>query len=111
MCIRDRFSPHQLPPSHGGRPQVRERVFITATYDPDGAGGDFPPEPVVTPRTRADGFDPPPEGSLDDFLDADHHASGCDLSAAERLWVDAWDDFVQIIWEAREGRRLPGFPL
>lgn len=104
------FSPHQLSPSQGGRPQVRERVFITATYDPDGVGGDFPPEPVVTPRTRVGGFEPS-EWSLDDYLDPDHHVSGCDLSASEKLWIDAWDDFVQLMWEERDGRRLPGFPL
>ncbi|EYR62860.1 DNA methyltransferase [Actinotalea ferrariae CF5-4] len=105
------FSPHQIPPSHGGRPQVRERVFITATYDPDDVGGRIGPEPVVTPRTRLAGFDPAEEWSLDDFLDPDHHVSGCDLSASETLWIDAWDDFVQLMWEARNGRRLPGFPL
>lgn len=105
------FSPHQLPLSHGGRPQVRERVFITATYNPDGIDDDIPAEPVVSPRTRVAGFDPSQEWTLDDFLDADHHAEGCDLSDAERLWIDAWDDFVQIMWEEREGRRLPGFPL
>lgn len=105
------FSPHQLPPTHGGRPQVRERVFITATYNPSGIDDDIPAEPVVSPRTRVDGFDPSQEWSLDDFLDPDHHAEGCDLTAAERLWIDAWDDFVQIMWEEREGRRLPGFPL
>ncbi len=105
------FSPHQLPRSHGGRPQVRERVFITATYNPEGIGAGIEPEPVVTPRTRIDGFDPSSEWSLDDFLDPDHHASGCDLSAQERLWIDAWNDFVELMWEEREGRRLPGFPL
>lgn len=105
------FSPHQIPPSHGGRPQVRERVFITATHDPDGVGGDIAADPAVTPRTRVAGFDPAKEWSLDEFLDADHHVSGCDLSASERLWIDAWDDFVQLMWEEREGRRLPGFPI
>lgn len=105
------FSPHQLPSSHGGRPQVRERVFITATYNPEGIGGGIEPQPVATPRTRVGGFDPSQEWSLDDLLDPDHHAEGCDLTDSERLWIDAWDDFVQIMWEEREGRRLPGFPL
>ncbi|AEI13361.1 DNA cytosine methyltransferase [Cellulomonas gilvus] len=105
------FSPHQIPPEHGGRPQVRERVFITATYDPDGIGSAIAAEPVVSPRTRVGGFDPSTEWSLDDFLDEDHHVRGCDLSVAEKLWIDAWDDFVQLMWEQREGRRLPGFPL
>jgi DNA (cytosine-5)-methyltransferase 1 len=105
------FSPHQLPTSHGGRPQVRERVFITATYNPTGIDDGFEPEPVVSPRTRVNGFDPSTEWAVDDFLEPDHHATGCDLSAAERLWIDAWDDFVQVMREERGGRRLPGFPI
>lgn len=105
------FSPHQLPRSRGGRPQVRERVFITATYNPERIDGDIEPDPVFTPRTQIDGFDPSVEWDLNDFLDPDHHAEGCDLSDAERLWIDAWDDFVQIMWEERGGRRLPGFPI
>lgn len=104
------FSPHQLPPDRGGRPQVRERVFITATYNPEGIGAGIDPDPVVSPRTRFDGFEPT-EWALDDFLDPDHHVSGCDLSEQEKLWIDAWNDFVELMWEAREGRRLPGFPL
>jgi DNA (cytosine-5)-methyltransferase 1 len=44
-------------------------------------------------------------------LDDAHIVPGCELSESERLWIDAWDDFVQLMWEAQEGRRLPGFPL
>lgn len=106
------FSPHLLPPEMGGRPQVRERVFITATWvgsDSDAALGDV--DPVVTNRPVA-GWDPQTWHLETDLpLDPDHHADGCDLTDAERLWIDAWDDFVTTMWEAREGRRLPGFPL
>lgn len=106
------FSPHLLPPEMGGRPQVRERVFITATYVGDDADAwDLKAEPAVTNRPVA-GWDPKTWDLESDLpLDADHHADGCDLSDAERLWIDAWDDFVTLMWEAREGRRLPGFPL
>lgn len=105
------FSPHQVPVEHGGRPQVRERVFITATYNPDGIESEFEPDPVVTPHTKVTGFDPSTDWSLDDILDADHHVAGCDLSPTEIHWIDAWDEFVQLMWEEREGRRLPGFPI
>jgi DNA (cytosine-5)-methyltransferase 1 len=33
------------------------------------------------------------------------------LSKQEMLWINAWDDFVRIIREATEGKRLPGFPI
>jgi DNA (cytosine-5)-methyltransferase 1 len=106
------FSPHLLPREMGGRPQVRERVFITATYVGDDADHwDLNAEPAVTNRPVA-GWDPKTWDLESDLpLDADHHAEGCDLSQSERLWIDAWDNFVTQMWEAREGRRLPGFPL
>lgn len=105
------FSPHLLPPERGGRPQVRERVFITATYNPSGIGDGLPVEPVARASDRIDGWDPKHEWQLEDLLDDAHTLPGCELTAAERLWIDAWDDFVQLLWEAREGRRLPGFPI
>lgn len=105
------FSPHLLPPELGGRPQVRERVFITASRvdDPDLS---LVADPVVTPKDRPLGWDPHTWDLASDLpLDPDHSVEGCNLSESERRWIDAWDEFVQLMWEEREGRRLPGFPL
>jgi DNA (cytosine-5)-methyltransferase 1 len=106
------FSPHLLPLELGGRPQVRERVFIAATHvslngDQTSLHADLPflnrPVNSWDPSTWHLETDLP--------LDEDHHAEGCELSDAERLWISAWDEFVQMMWEERQGRRLPGFPL
>lgn len=105
------FSPHLLAPELGGRPQVRERIFITATRLPDGGGFDLEADPVVTNRPVA-GWDPQTwDLSADLPLELRDAIPGCELSDAERLWIDAWDDFVTLMWEERGGRRLPGFPL
>ena len=111
------FSPHLLPLEVGGRPHVRERVFITATYDPDGVG-DLDPKPAVGNRSLREDE----EWSLEDDLplDPDHHAAGCDLNPDEVRWIDAWDDWVRLMWRLRHEeaaetweplRRLPGFPV
>ena len=107
------LSPHQLPPEMGGRPQVRERVFITATYAGEQASdADLMADPVASNRPMP-GWDPKEHWHLEKHLplDPDHHAEGCDLSEIERLWINAWDDFVRIMWEARGHRRLPGHPI
>ena len=70
------FSPHLLPPERGGRPQVRERVFITATHNPDGMGDGIPVEPVALPSDRIDGWDPKEEWHLEDLLDDTHNIPG-----------------------------------
>jgi len=104
------FSPHLLPPEMGGRPQVRERVFITATFS-GSAPFTHNPEPAVANRPVA-GWDPYLWNLEKDLpLDPDHRVDGCNLSDSERLWIDAWNDFVELMWDERDGRRLPGFPL
>jgi DNA (cytosine-5)-methyltransferase 1 len=106
------FSPHLLPPELGGRPQVRERVFIAATWvgEPQ-SPADLEVEPVTDNRPVA-GWHPSTWHLESDLpLDPDHHAEGCDLLPSEVMWIDAWDEFVQMMWEERRGRRLPGFPL
>ena len=104
------FSPHLLPPDMGGTPQVRERVFICATYVGE-AAQTLRPDPPVTNRA-IEGWDPQ-EWSLEKHLPLEdgHDIEGCSLSVSERLWIDAWNEFVEMMWEVRDGRRLPGFPL
>lgn len=105
------FSPHLLPPDRGGRPQVRERVFITATHNPDGIDAALPVRPPVSANDVVDGWDSKEEWHLEDILDDSHNVPGCELATTERLWIDAWNDFVELMWEIRNGRRLPGFPI
>lgn len=109
------FSPHLLPPDRGGRPQVRERVFITATRIPEAAKGnpelEFPPAPVAEAGRAVDGWDPKQGWNLEDILDDTHNVPGCDLSKPELRWINAWNEFVEIMRVVRHGRRLPGFPL
>lgn len=107
------FSPHLLPLERGGRPQVRERVFITATYDPDGDRGEpRPPLPNLSLRGGEE-WD-----LLHDLPVLETDVPGTGLTEAEVAWIDAWDDFVVTMWnEARkasaDGRTatLPGFPI
>jgi DNA (cytosine-5)-methyltransferase 1 len=105
------FSPHLLPPERGGRPQVRERVFITATHNPKGIGDDMPALPVALPGDKVDGWNPRLEWHLEDLLDDTHIVPGCELTDSERRWIDAWDEWVQLWYEATHGRRPPGFPI
>ena len=106
------MSPHLLPPERGGRPQVRERVFITATHLGVGVG---PAQLEVERPFRNEGVDGWDFRTWDlesDLpLELDHFVEDCDLTETETLWIDAWDEFVRLMWEEREGRRLPGFPL
>lgn len=104
------FSPHLLPPEMGGTPQVRERVFICATFAGPAAQSLRPDPPVA--NCAVEGWDP--QGwDLEKHLplEPDHLIEGCELSESERLWIDAWNDFVEMMLEVREGRQLPGFPL
>lgn len=102
------ISPHQLGPERGGRPQVRERVFITATYDPERIG---PPDPDPVARSREFyGQDDNFEWDIYEFL-LGRNVDGYDLSPAEIRWIDAWDDWVQRYKKHRPNDKLPGFPI
>lgn len=106
------FSPHFLPPSQGGTPQVRDRVFILGTYvGPERALAevDVPPTVVRGPVENWNVND----WDVEWILDADESIQDLDrykLSAEETEWINVWDELVQRMWSAR-GVRLPGFPL
>jgi DNA (cytosine-5)-methyltransferase 1 len=106
------FSPHLLHPDKGGRPQVRERVFIAATYVGDSADPDLlEAEPVVSNRPTS--LWDPSEWNLKTHLPLQKgkKIKGTALSEDEALWIEAWNDFVVNMWEIRNGVKLPGFPI
>lgn len=106
------FSPHFLPPSLGGTPQVRDRVFILGTYvGPERALREVDVPPTVV-RGPVEGWDVQ-DWDVDWVLDEDSEIPDLakyQLKPDERRWVDVWDNLVQAMYEAR-GIRLPGFPL
>ena len=106
------FSPHLLPPERGGKPHVRERVFIVAVRSDDQELVWNPMTPPVVEPRPVDGWHPSNWNLETDLpLDPDDQIEGCELSENETYWIDAWNDFVVGMWEQREGVRLPGFPL
>lgn len=106
------FSPHLLPPERGGRPQVRERVFIMATYVGT-RSSHLDVEPSVA-HMPVDGWSPS-EWRLHEDLPVQSAVElgnrlRLNLSPTERTWVDAWADFVTSL-RAANVAKLPGFPV
>lgn len=106
------FSPHFLPPSLGGTPQVRDRVFILGTYvGPRRALVEVDAPPTVL-RVPVDGWNVN-DWDVEWILDDDSSITNLGkykLTADETEWINVWDELVQRMWSAR-GVRLPGFPL
>lgn len=104
------FSPHLLPPSLGGTPQVRDRVFILGTYvGPEASQVEVPPTLVRGPVA---GWSPH-FWDINWALDREDEITDLhryDLQPSEREWIDTWDQFVQGYIQHRD-HQLPGFPL
>jgi DNA (cytosine-5)-methyltransferase 1 len=106
------FSPHLLPKKLGGRPQIRERVFITATYSPSYFSDQLEVTPVVSIKDRFQQWDPKKWNLSKDLpLSKDAKISGCELTESEIAWIDAWDDWVQMFYRLSGGMPPPGFPI
>lgn len=112
------FSPHKIDPKFGGTPQVRERVFITATLVPEGMVADPDPQPIELP---AEVLMKREWDLIEDLpMDKTSDVPGTQISATEREWIDHWDVMVKVMreWRAYQAdqtgepaRRLPGFPI
>jgi DNA (cytosine-5)-methyltransferase 1 len=107
------FSPHLVPPERGGRPQIRERVFILGTYvGKKAAQGEVAPS--VEHHRTVDEWSPQ-DWSLRDHIpvqsgDEVSKWLRLNLTPAESTWVDAWNDFVVTLRRAGV-KKLPGFPI
>jgi DNA (cytosine-5)-methyltransferase 1 len=108
-------SPHRIHPDFGGRPQVRERVFIAATRTnkPGALIGEEPGLPAIEKFEHAwniQNWNLAKDLPLDTKLDAEEKKLST-LGASESEWIDAWNEFVLLFKEAHPGENLPGFPI
>lgn len=108
-------SPHLIKPEFGGRPQVRNRVFIAATLIPKGMPNfkNNVDIPNLDPVTQ--GWDPQKwnlEKDLPlDIIKAKKDKHKTALTDAELIWIEAWNEFVVLMRERLKGEKMPGFPI
>ena len=103
------FSPHFLSMADGGRPQVRDRVFILAEYIGQGHPSGAYESPVLVDRAPVGDWDPH-RWRIEDWLQDDREIDDLEayaLRPEERRWIAAWDAFVRRI----DDDYLPGFPI
>ena len=107
-------SPHKIPKKFGGRPQTRKRIYIAASYVPLMERTKFP---LDAPQIKIQEFDwHPDEWDLLSDIKMDSLVLGEDLkklkiTASEKIWLDAWNDFVREVLQVRNSEKLPGFPI
>ncbi len=109
------MSPHLIRPEFGGRPQIRERVFIAATRLPKS----FPnfEENVGVPvlENVTEGWDPQKWSLRRDLpleqLKTAKERKSVALSQNEIEWIEAWNEFVVLMRQKLGGNALPGFPI
>lgn len=108
-------SPHRIHPEFGGRPQVRERIFIAATRtNKQGALlGEEPGLPNIKKFEHAwniQNWNLAKDLPIDAMLGKEDKKSSA-LGESEIKWIEAWDEFVSVFKKAHPGKNLPGFPI
>ncbi len=107
------FSPHNLPRELGGRPQTRDRVFITGTYvGAERAWAESVDQPLL-PNKPVDGWDPQRWDLAADLPLQKDPAARMEygLNRIETQWINVWDEFIHLVRPRLLGGKLPGFPL
>ncbi len=108
-------SPHKIRPARGGRPQVRDRVFICATRLADGITElpELVPLPDLAPMMKD--WDPKEwnlkSSILEERFARKKQRRHVEISEKEKSWIAAWDDFVRTMWNHVGDDSLPGFPI
>lgn len=108
------FSPHLLPPELGGRPQVRERVFILAHYVGKQRAQDLAnfDEPIVTAHTRIGGWSKTNWDLATDLPLDRSVAPKYELDSSERKWIELWDSLLtEVAGRLKRDERMPGYPI
>ncbi len=107
------ISPHLIPPTNGGTPQVRDRVYIIGVLVGKQKAWKLADEPFVFDRNNLNGWKPTNWNLSQHLLQDDQEIEFLKSYkvSKERLEViKIWQDFVDSVG-ARKGKRLPGFPL
>jgi DNA (cytosine-5)-methyltransferase 1 len=109
-------SPHTIRPEYGGRPQVRERIFIAATRIPNKRfSGSFQESDNPSLDSVTHGWNPQQWNLFKDLPIetglSKKDKSSVSLTDKEIEWIHAWNEFVLIMRERLNGKPLPGFPL
>ncbi len=108
-------SPHLIHQDFGGRPQVRDRVFIAATKIPKGIPNFKYNIEIPSLDSVKKNWDPQKWNLSKDLplekLKGAKSKKAVALNDTEIEWIEAWNEFVVLMRERLEGKSLPGFPI
>jgi DNA (cytosine-5)-methyltransferase 1 len=108
-------SPHLIHPKFGGRPQVRDRVFIAATKIPKGIPNFKSSVKIPSLESIKKNWDPQKwnlgkDLPLDKLKDTKSKRVVA-LNETEIEWIEAWNEFVVLMRGKLGDKSLPGFPI
>ena len=108
-------SPHNIHPEFGGRPQVRERVFIAATLITKGMPNfksdvEIPNLDSVMQNWNPQNWNLSKDLPLEKLNDRTSKKSVV-LNETEVEWIEAWNEFVVLMRKKLGKKSLPGFPI